>query len=325
MKRLLLPALIAGLVLLTLLMAHVGIGGILHGLERLGVAGFALIVAIHLALNEGLALAWWLLDRAGQRLRYLAFCWGRLIRDAASEALPLAQVGGQVLGARALMMAGADGIFAGVSTIVDVTIEAMMQIAYAAIGLGLLASSHRGQGLILPLAGGAALMGTIVIVALAVLGTAPAWAEARLLRVVQRLPFLGGRADRAGELLVELRVIFSAPGRLALAAIVHLGCWAVTGLETWIMLRLMGTDATLTDGIIIDSLLAALRSFAFFIPNALGVQEGGYIMLCGLFGIPADIGLALSLTRRARDLAIGLPALFVWQAAEGRLLLRKRA
>src|ERR1700729_374686 len=106
MKRLLLPALIAGLVLLTLLMAHVGIGGILHGLERLGVAGFALILAIHLALNEGLALAWWLLDRAGQRLRYLAFCWGRLIRDAASEALPLSQVGGQVLGARALMMAG---------------------------------------------------------------------------------------------------------------------------------------------------------------------------------------------------------------------------
>jgi hypothetical protein len=307
MKRLLLPALIAGLVLLTLLMAHVGIGGILHGLERLGVAGFALIVAIHLALNEGLALAWWLLDRAGQRLRYLAFCWGRLIRDAASEALPLAQVGGQVLGARALMMAGADGIFAGVSTIVDVTIEAMMQITYAAIGLGLLAASHRGQGLILPLAGGAALMGTVVIVALAVLGTAPAWAEARLLRVVQRLPFLGGRADRAGELLIELRTIFSAPGRLALAAIVHLGCWAVT------------------DGIIIDSLLAALRSFAFFIPNALGVQEGGYIMLCGLFGIPADIGLALSLTRRARDLAIGLPALLAWQAAEGRLLLRKRA
>ena len=42
------------------------------------------------------------------------------------------------------------------------------------------------------------------------------------------------------------------------------------------------------------------------------------MLLGGLFGLSAQTCIALSLLRRARDLALGLPALATWQALEGR-------
>jgi hypothetical protein len=69
--------------------------------------------------------------------------------------------------------------------------------------------------------------------------------------------------------------------------------------------------------LVVESLLYAIRSVAFAVPNALGVQEGAYILLGGMFGVGPEVALALSILKRARDLALGLPALLSWQAAEG--------
>jgi hypothetical protein len=57
--------------------------------------------------------------------------------------------------------------------------------------------------------------------------------------------------------------------------------------------------------------------------DAVGVQEGAYIILGAAFGLTPEMALALSLLKRARDLAIGLPALGVWQAEEGGRLWRR--
>jgi hypothetical protein len=48
----------------------------------------------------------------------------------------------------------------------------------------------------------------------------------------------------------------------------------------------------------------------------MGVQEGGYILLGNLLGIPGEIAFALSLVRRMRELALGIPALISWQLLE---------
>jgi hypothetical protein len=76
--------------------------------------------------------------------------------------------------------------------------------------------------------------------------------------------------------------------------------------------------------LVIESLLYAIRTFAFAIPNAVGVQEGAYILVGTAFGLTPEMALALSLLKRARDLAIGLPALGIWQIAEGGRLWRRR-
>ena len=55
----------------------------------------------------------------------------------------------------------------------------------------------------------------------------------------------------------------------------------------------------------------------FFVPGALGIQEGGYVVVGRLLGIPAEMGLALALIRRVRELAFGIPGLIAWQIIEG--------
>ena len=64
----------------------------------------------------------------------------------------------------------------------------------------------------------------------------------------------------------------------------------------------------------------AVRATGFLVPGALGIQEGGFMMLAALVGIPAQLGLALSLARRVREMMLGVPALLAWQFFEGRRL-----
>jgi hypothetical protein len=75
--------------------------------------------------------------------------------------------------------------------------------------------------------------------------------------------------------------------------------------------------------VVIESLLYAIRTAAFAIPNAVGIQEGAYVLIGGAFGLTPDLALAVSLMKRARDLVIGLPALGIWQVVEGGRLWRR--
>jgi uncharacterized membrane protein YbhN (UPF0104 family) len=56
----------------------------------------------------------------------------------------------------------------------------------------------------------------------------------------------------------------------------------------------------------------AARSAGFAVPGAVGVQEGGFVLVAGLFGISATDALALSMLKRIREELIGLPALFAY-------------
>jgi len=71
------------------------------------------------------------------------------------------------------------------------------------------------------------------------------------------------------------------------------------------------------------SLGAGVRAAAFMVPGALGVLEGSYVAFCALFGLPAETALTIALSKRVRELALGLPGLIVWHWVEGRRLLRR--
>jgi len=58
------------------------------------------------------------------------------------------------------------------------------------------------------------------------------------------------------------------------------------------------------------------------VPGALGILEGSSIVFGALFGLPAQTALTISLAKRVRELALGLPGLTVWQWVEGHRLLR---
>jgi uncharacterized membrane protein YbhN (UPF0104 family) len=85
----------------------------------------------------------------------------------------------------------------------------------------------------------------------------------------------------------------------------------------------MGVPLGWEAAFVIESLGQAARSAGFAVPGALGVQEAGFILVGGLFAIPPETAIALSMVKRARELAIGLPGLVAWQWAEGKRLLRQ--
>src|SRR5262249_4610212 len=67
-----------------------------------------------------------------------------------------------------------------------------------------------------------------------------------------------------------------------------------------------------------------VRTAAFFVPGALGVQEASYLVLGRLLGVPPDAALALSLIGRARELIFGVPGLLAWRARSAAAALSRR-
>lgn len=75
--------------------------------------------------------------------------------------------------------------------------------------------------------------------------------------------------------------------------------------------------------LILESLGQAIRSAAFVVPAALGIQEGGYLVLGVSIGIAPETAVALSLVKRVRELGLGLPALLLWQRIEAKQFRRQ--
>jgi uncharacterized membrane protein YbhN (UPF0104 family) len=94
--------------------------------------------------------------------------------------------------------------------------------------------------------------------------------------------------------------------------------------EVWLALHFLGQPVTWLEAVLLESLGQAVRSTAFAVPGALGVQEGGFLVLGRLLGLPPEVALAVSLVKRVRELLLGVPGLLAWQLAAGRRLLRRR-
>jgi uncharacterized membrane protein YbhN (UPF0104 family) len=85
--------------------------------------------------------------------------------------------------------------------------------------------------------------------------------------------------------------------------------WLVGTGEVFLILQLLGHPVSWVTALLLESLGQAIRGAAFAIPGALGVQEGGYLLLAPFAGLSPDSALALSLAKRSRELLLGLPGL----------------
>ncbi|HEU0155401.1 MAG TPA: lysylphosphatidylglycerol synthase domain-containing protein, partial [Stellaceae bacterium] len=207
------------------------------------------------------------------------------------------------------------------STIVDLTLEFVSKLAYTAIGLVLLVDLRPGSPFALPIAIGLA---AAVLVAAGFVA-----AQRQGVQIADRIAGRLGRgwAERtaagAAALHQALARIYPRRGALWRGFLLHLGCWIGGAAEAWLALRLIGAALPIGSVLVIESLVYAVRTVAVIVPNAVGVQEGAYIVVGAAFGMSPQTALALSLVKRARDLAIGLPALGVWQAVESGRLWRR--
>ena len=115
----------------------------------------------------------------------------------------------------------------------------------------------------------------------------------------------------------SLSVIYARRSNIAASTQVHILGWLIGVGEVWFALAWMGHPVGIGDALVIESLTQAVRAGAFMIPSAIGAQEAGLILLCGIFGVPPDQALALSLIKRAADVIVGVPGLIALQIMEG--------
>lgn len=316
-----LAAALAGLAVSIYLILRIGVGPVFSAIARIGWSGFGLVCLLGLALFAVLGSAWFTLIPGNFAPRMTTFIWGRSVRDSAGEVLPFSQLGGFVIGARAVILRGVGAPLAFASTIVDVTTELVAQIAYVLVGIAILVARVPKSSSTESLAD-TAMIGTL----LAALGAFAFLALQR--RAFAYAEKLGARlvptaAAQAGAMHEAIASIHASRLRLFLSACIHLLGWFASAFGAFVALRLMHVAVAFASIVSIEALLCAIRSAAIIVPSALGVQEAAYAMLMPLFGMAAPIGLALSLLRRARDIALGIPVLLVWQAAEGGRALRR--
>lgn len=317
----LIVALLAGLGLVTLLVAFVGLGDVADAVGAIGWGGFALFTLFWLPVMWVTGAAWAAAAHSLRSDRIWPFVWARFVRDSAADVLPFSQVGGLVFGARSLIAAGVPERVALASVIVDMTAELAAQFFYTLLGVGLIAVRLNKD-----LAGPVLWPALIGLALLFAAGAAVVLAQRRVVsglgRVARRwLPDSIMRADAVSAALEE---IYRHPGRVALAVTLHVGGWVGGAASSWVALRCMGAETPFWAVVAVESLMYALRNLGFALPGNLGVQEASYALLGPLFGVHSGDALALSLLRRARDLVIGLPVLAIWQWREGRTLLRRR-
>jgi len=278
-------------------------------LKHVGLVAVVIAMACHGLSMAVCGLGWWITAGRPSSPVVSFFVLTRWIRDGIGQLLPFVPLGGEVTGARILANAGGmGGILAAAITVVDITAEVITQAVFSLMG----AVAWVCQGGSLTYAGIAVAL--IVPIAIALFMAQ----NLGLVRLLERL------ADRVmpdswkGEgvsapIHHAIHTLYGNRKRFALASLVHLSAWIVALSESFFVLRHLETPISLGQSLALESVIFAVRSAAFMVPGALGLQEGGYVLVGAALGIPGEAALALALVKRARELALGLPALAVWQ------------
>jgi putative membrane protein len=290
-------------------------------------AGWAIaaVVIYHLAVPVFLdAIAWWVLFPNSDRLSLWQLFWMRWIGESVSTLVPSAAVGGDVVRARLATLHGASVPTAAASVLVDITLGVFVQIAFTLAGLALIVSVTGHEGFVRPTLIGA-LLGVIAIVGFYIVQRLGMF---RFIGVI--ISRLANSSDwhsliNSGQTLDRTNRTLYARRRGVIGCCVWTAASLVLGSgEIWIALHAIGLQATLINALIFQSVILTIRSAMFPVPGALGVQEGGYVVVGNLLGIPGDAAFALSLIARVRELILGIPGLITWQLFEARRLWRAR-
>jgi len=312
---------LVGLALAAWLLASYGLGTVL-GLLRQAGWGILLVVLFHFVQVLFSALAWRAVAgpmRPQPTLgEYVSLRW---IREGVNNLLPVAQIGGEVVAARLLRRRGVPLTAAVAGSVGDLTMEMLTQVLFTLIGLALLVLlvGESGVGGYILGGAGVAALGAIGFVAAQWFGLA-GWIERGIMRLSVRFGWatpgeLGGDAESLDD---ALRALYRAPSRMAWACTHHSLSWLLGGIEVCLALHVLGTDVGFGEGLVIEALGQALKAAGFAIPGAIGVAEGGYVVVCHLFGLAPELAIALGLIKRLREVVLGVPALIAWHMLEAR-------
>ena len=318
MKLRLFLSLLLGLAILAAVLMRFDLSVVLASFARVGFSGFALIVAAGLVAEVVLALG--IYPFLPHYLALSRVVASRQLRDSSADVLPITQLGGVVLAARALVLAGIEAPLAAAAVVADLTAETFAQGLYVLVGVLASLSLLQRSAALSPYVG--AMLGGALFLSAGAMG----FAIVQILgsRFAERMSarLFGAKLAHARDFHLAIRRVYADRGKVALSMLLQFAGWIGSGLWLWVVLMTMGFHGVFWTAIAIQALVEGLRSALVFVPASLGVQEAGYAVLAPVFGLPPEIGLAVSLLRRARDIVVAAPVLLIWQAIETRRAAR---
>ncbi len=245
---------------------------------------------------------------------YAGSLGSRLMRDAGGNLLIFMPGLGEMVGARALVLAGGKTRAALGAMALDMMTEVVAQIPFYLLAFSVV--PRFWQMVHLPRLGapgevmGGGVMGGIALALIACLaGGAIGWRRwARDSRMGRRL---------RAELHLLWRQIRRQRRGVPASIGLHFLAWIAGGVQLWMAAGALGLAMPFMEAMAIDSVAYAARGMMFFVPAGLVLQEASLVGAGLAFGLPAQEGLALALVLRLRDLVFGT-ALLAWPAMEWR-------
>jgi hypothetical protein len=250
---------------------------------------------------------WLMLGSSGRRLRYRQVLRLRMAAEGALFTLPAGSIAAEAL--KPVLLRRCHGVPLSVgaaAVLVNKSFIVLTNAVYLVLGL---------------LAGGALLRAALpapwsgLLTVLTVGGTVGCLAMGSvLLATVRRPQVLDGlvgrlpgrwrtRLARRGPALADTSAFFRDPRRVAACCSLALLHWLIEAFETWAAARLIGLPLSPGGALAFESLLALMRSLAFFLPGAIGLQDGGHVLLAHLAGSSATVaGGMLVIVKRGKEL-----------------------
>ena len=296
-----------GLVLLGVLIYQAGPRQLAQHLRVLG--WWTPIIFLPYAISSGFDAAGWRVTfvrfRPALWLLYLA----RLVGEAMNSITPTAYLGGEPVKAFVLQRFGIPLTEGATSVILAKTALTIAQIAFVIVGVALFLIRKDTGIAIIPTMVALAIAGTAVATFLVILQRRGlvAFVARVTRRMFPRARLAVQLAERAPEIDMRLRSFYGARPRAAAASVaLHFTGWITGAAEVFVIMTLIGHPVSVVDAIVIEALAQPTRLAGIFIPGTLGVQEAGGMLIFGMLGLPPELGLAMMLLKRVREIGFNL-------------------
>jgi len=313
-----------GLTMLIVLIVWQGIGEITTALVAAS-WGLLIVTAFHLIPMLSSSLCWRGLFPSKHRPTLPRLLQARWVGESINSLLPVAQIGGELAKARWIMHHNVPGTTAGASVVVELTITLMTQILFTLLGLVLLLLQlDPDVNLVMAIALGMVIFAALLFIFYSAQRKRFFGKMAHMMENIaggiEWLSLSGG----ADKLDMAIERIYGSKKVLATASAWRLFSWLLGTGEVWLLMYFLGLPVSFPEALLLESLGQAIRAAGFLIPASLGIQEGGFLLLGTVLGIPPQTALALSLGKRIRELLLGLPGLIIWQLSIGQRLWQRR-
>jgi len=306
MRWLKIAYLLLGLALLGVVLMQIDLVTVLDMAVRVGLWGMAAVLFVYFAAFVIDSFTWQMaIQSAPMNLRWLYRAWKvRMVGEVFNNVIPAGGFGGEPVKAVLLKKYYGIGYREGTaSLILGKTINMVSLVIFLIGGFVLILGSPSLPASYKSVAGvglGALGLGVLLfflIQRFKVASVAGTWLGDR--PIGRRLNDILHLIRDMDERLVRFYTAHRA--RFVVAVLLALVNWLLGVLEVYVVMLLLGHPISLADAWIVEALVQLVRAGAFVIPAGIGAQEGVFLLVFAAMTGSADLGVAVALVRRCRE------------------------